>query len=238
MDTRCILVASLLSGLLASSCVATSERIDGDDGSVFAYGARVRLPLGVRDEADTSRSRGAELRIEASTASGSDEQDLAAGEQIRFEGIFVPGPARVETELEERELVLAIAAELALDEAFTLTPFVGFVFAERELRVDTGVLSASDDARDFGFDLGLELGWRARSAPFRAYAALRAALLLDDGAGANRRAIELGLAWNIDQHAALLLGWRQWNWREEPGLGASDLDYTLSGPVATLEVRW
>ena len=222
---------------MASSCATTTETVEGEDGSAFALAARARIPTASEPRANAAGvTTTSEVRVEVSTASGSDAQDVEAGHQLDFGGLFVPGPARVASDFEARELDVVFAPTVALDASMSFTPSFGLVLVEREVRLRSGAQSGRDDARGYGFDLGLELEWRAPSSSFVAYGAFRGALLVGDGSGMERRTIELGVGWWFDPHVALRAGWRHWNWREDPGAG-SELDYTLAGPVVTLDVR-
>lgn len=228
--TACVLA-------MASSCATTTETVEGEDGSAFALAARARIPTGNEPRTNAAGVTTApEVRVEASTASGSDAQDVGAGRQLDFGGLFVAGPANVTSELEVYEFDVAFAPTVALDASLSFTPWFGFVLVEREVRLQSGALTGRDNARGYGFDLGFEFEWRAPDEHFVAYGSFRGALLAGDGSGMERRAVELGVGWWFDAHLALRAGWRHWSWREDPGAG-SELDYALAGPVVTLDVR-
>ena len=133
---------------MASSCATTTETVEGEDGSAFALAARARIPTASEPRANAAGvTTTSEVRVEVSTASGSDVQDVEAGHQLDCGGLFVPGPARVASDFEARELDVVFAPTVALDASMSFTPSFGFVLVEREVRLRSGAQSGRDDAR-------------------------------------------------------------------------------------------
>lgn len=225
------------------SCATTTETVKGDDGSALCLAARVRVPIskstgpvGPPEAAQRPIGR-SELWIDASRSSGSDAQDVGAGHQIVLDGVTFAGPDRVESTMEFSRLAVSLAAIAEFEESFALSAVVGLVFLERELRLDSASQSASDDARTAGLDFGVEFDWRRPRQPMLAYGRFHAALAGGSSTGTDQRIVELGFGWAFDEHFQLRAGWRHWSWIEGRDGADSDLDYSLSGPVLTLDAR-
>lgn len=241
---RCPRALVALAACTAVACTTTTKNIEGDDGSVLALGARVRLPVRVAESSDPQhtppnvREPSGEIWIDVLHSSGDDAQDLAFDEQISFKDALFVGPERVSSTLTASALRASCAFSGELTESLRLAALIGLSFVRRELELRSLSASVDDTTNFVGPAYGLELEVGDRDAHGFFHAGFHGTIAFGSGGGLDTRTLEVGVGWRFDEHFAARAGLRYTKWLESPSGGASDVDYELSGPMISLEYGW